>query len=145
MFNVEEEKFKNMELPPELVKALLSDLHITMIEGCISVLRYHDIHDWDDQCDIWMMKEYGVTESWTKIVTIKFPKGVSRLIGRSTSAKVLLLQQNAAGRKVDEDFISMDSFDQIKEMMDVGIQGYKISAWDYRQSLVLLDKEKQVE
>ncbi|KAE9592756.1 hypothetical protein Lal_00028681 [Lupinus albus] len=144
MFNVEEERFKNMELPPELVKAKLSNLHVSVIEGYLTVLKYHDIHDWDDECDIWMMKEYGVTESWTKNVTIKFPKGVSQLFGPSTSAKVLLLlQENAAERK-DGDFISLDSFNQIQEMMEVGIQGYKISAWDYRQSLVLLDKEKQV-
>ncbi|XP_071939411.1 F-box/kelch-repeat protein At3g23880-like [Coffea arabica] len=70
-----------------------SELESTLyvFQGCLCLLCDEN----DDHTDVWIMKEYGVTESWTKVFTILINKpsrsSVFTPLCRSEKGEVLLL------------------------------------------------------
>ncbi|CAL2254795.1 unnamed protein product [Prunus armeniaca] len=92
----------------------------------------------DSVLDIWVMKEYGRKESWTKLITLG-PQGPERLLPRalcfSKSGEVLLLLTKEGRREL----VSLDLVS--KQFKNLGISGYKYCTVDfYKESLLLLDK-----
>ncbi|KAM1227612.1 hypothetical protein ACFX2I_006852 [Malus domestica] len=65
-FDVAEEKFKEIERPG-CGSLDICNFHLVVIYGCLSAVVCHD----RGQIDIWVMKEYGVKESWTKEYVIR--------------------------------------------------------------------------
>ncbi|KAE9617149.1 putative F-box domain-containing protein [Lupinus albus] len=128
IFNMEQEKFKKMSFPPNLVLDALCTLQlkVTVIEGYLSVL---------DCCGIWMMREYGVAESWTKMFNLDLERGcISKVFGFRSSAIVLMLLHKKGE-------ISLHSFDtKTQEIKDLRIKGEIIAACEDIGSLVLLDR-----
>lgn len=67
-FGVESEKHYEVVLPTRgLIRR--SDLSLDMIEGCLSLVCSNR-----SGVVIWVMKEYGVKESWTKLLSISPPE-----------------------------------------------------------------------
>ncbi|CAL0303619.1 unnamed protein product [Lupinus luteus] len=128
IFNMVEEKFKKMVFPPNLVLDALCTLQIkvTVIEGYLSVL---------DCSGIWMMREYGVAQSWTKMFTLNLERGcISKVFGFRSSSKVLMLLHKKGE-------ISLHSFDtKTQEIKDLRMKGEIIAACEDTGSLVLLDR-----
>lgn len=60
-FDVAAEKFKEIERPG-CGSLDICNFHLVVIYGCLSAVVCND----GGQIDIWVMKEYGVKESWTK-------------------------------------------------------------------------------
>ncbi|XP_071939119.1 F-box protein CPR1-like [Coffea arabica] len=64
---------------------------LNVFQGCLCLLCDEN----DDHTDVWIMKEYGVTESWTKVFTILINKpsrsSVFTPLCRSEKGEVLLL------------------------------------------------------
>ncbi|OIV99088.1 hypothetical protein TanjilG_32347 [Lupinus angustifolius] len=138
-FDVEKEKFGKMKLPRKLVMVPFSRMEVTVIEGCLSMLLYDGVpplqgsNGW---CDIWMMREYGVAESWIKIGKVHLPDG-GYVFGVSTSSNVFVNWSNWSGIE----FSSLHSLDpNTQEVTDIGIPGRAITACEYTGSLVLLNK-----
>ncbi|XP_021806442.1 uncharacterized protein LOC110750419 [Prunus avium] len=74
--------------------------------------------------DIWVMKEYGIEESWTKLITLSHKSG-----------EVLLLLKE----KERQELVSLDLVS--KQFKLLGISGYKYCTGHfYKESLLLLDK-----
>jgi len=65
-FNFENEQFSELSLPPRYDEG---DVTLTAFEGCLGVSFFHTYSD--PQYEIWIMKEYGNKESWTKQFTVK--------------------------------------------------------------------------
>ncbi|OIW08151.1 hypothetical protein TanjilG_06694 [Lupinus angustifolius] len=128
IFNMVQEKFKRMGFPPNLVFDALCTLQlkVTVIQGYLSVF---------DCCGIWMMREYGVAESWTKMFTLNLERGcISKVFGFRSSAKVLMLLHKKGET-------SLRSFDtKTQEIKDLRIKGEIIAACEDTGSLVLLDR-----
>ncbi|VVA27472.1 PREDICTED: F-box/kelch-repeat [Prunus dulcis] len=62
-FDLAEEKFSDLATPDSVTSY---QRFITgILEGCLCLLHYHDDHK---QHSFWVMKEYNVKESWTKIM-----------------------------------------------------------------------------
>ncbi|XP_055810321.1 F-box/kelch-repeat protein At3g23880-like [Solanum dulcamara] len=63
-----DEKWGKLEQPCSYKEG---DLNVGVLGGDLSVLcnSYERTHS-----DVWVMKEYGVKESWTKLYTIRFPE-----------------------------------------------------------------------
>ncbi|GFP87930.1 F-box/kelch-repeat protein at3g06240 [Phtheirospermum japonicum] len=49
--------------------------HLGVIKGNISLFLFH-MTDWNEPCFLWVMKEYGVEDSWTKTHSIVIDPGV---------------------------------------------------------------------
>ncbi|ONI13429.1 hypothetical protein PRUPE_4G221400 [Prunus persica] len=99
---------------------------------------YVDYGREDSVLDIWVMKEYGREESWTKLVTLN-PQGpetifLSALCFRKSGELLLLLKEEERQELVSLDLVS----EQFKLL---GISGYKYCTGHfYKESLLLLDK-----
>ncbi|XP_021806415.1 F-box/kelch-repeat protein At3g23880-like [Prunus avium] len=92
--------------------------------------------------DIWVMKEYGREESWTKLITLSLnpqPQGpetifLSTLCFRKTGEVLLVLREKERRELVSLDLVS-------KQFKLLGISGFKYCTVDfYKESLLLLDK-----
>jgi F-box interacting protein len=84
--------------------------------------------------DIWLMKEYGVTSSWTMVLTVAHGKELTpiRPIGFRRNGEVILIMHY--GRLVSQDL-------ETREKKDLRITAMKYAFVDsYVESLVLLDK-----
>ncbi|KAK4266445.1 hypothetical protein QN277_027366 [Acacia crassicarpa] len=69
-FNFETEEFGSVPPPPCLDGAkrqISNDLKLGIVEGCLFVCVFGDSRKFD----IWVMKDYGVKESWTKQLVIE--------------------------------------------------------------------------
>ncbi|CAL2253500.1 unnamed protein product [Prunus armeniaca] len=99
---------------------------------------YWDYGREDSVLDIWVMKEYGREESWTKLITLnpQCPETIflSALCFRKSGEVLLLLKEKEKQELVSLDLVS-------KQFKLLGISGYKYCTGHfYRESLLLLDK-----
>jgi F-box interacting protein len=86
--------------------------------------------------NIWVMKEYGVASSWTKVLTVanqgREGEDISRPIGFRRNGEVMLKMDD--GQLVSQDL-------ETQERKDLRINSYNYTFVDYYvESLVLLDK-----
>ncbi|KAL3745387.1 hypothetical protein ACJRO7_014486 [Eucalyptus globulus] len=118
-FNMKEESFGDFIWLPRSEDLLQFSLNprgnATLSVSCGS-LALIAFGKWNrEECGIWVMKEYGVAESWTKQHHIVLPMGpVRAVLGLTGRGKMLL-------RMVDEKLVCCDVED--KQMNEVGIQG----------------------
>jgi F-box interacting protein len=63
-FNFENEQFSQLSLPPRYDEGVVT---LTVFEGCLGVSFFNTSSD--PQFEIWVMKEYGNRQSWTKQFT----------------------------------------------------------------------------
>ncbi|XP_059650531.1 F-box protein CPR1-like isoform X2 [Cornus florida] len=70
-FDVADEKFGAVQMPSSLddSKFNLSYCSLGVLGGCLCLLVPHQTTG--TTTDIWVMKEYGVTESWTKFTSVR--------------------------------------------------------------------------
>ncbi|BFG22412.1 hypothetical protein CerSpe_086860 [Prunus speciosa] len=92
--------------------------------------------------DIWVMKEYGRTESWTKLMTLG-RQGPARLLPRDPlcfrkSGELVLLLTHTDDKSRNE-LVSLNLAS--KQVKNLGIDGYRCcDVGFYKESLLLLDK-----
>ncbi|KAI5581005.1 hypothetical protein POPTR_008G215800v4 [Populus trichocarpa] len=65
-FNFENEQFSQLSLPPRYDEGGVT---LTVFEGCLGVSFFNTCCE--TQFEIWVMKEYGNKQSWTKQFTVK--------------------------------------------------------------------------
>ncbi|KAJ8759483.1 hypothetical protein K2173_007096 [Erythroxylum novogranatense] len=73
LFNISSESFSTLELPEQLFSERAWDLRVLEFNGLLAVAHYR--HERESGvlfncCDIWVMREYGVRLSWTKIYEV---------------------------------------------------------------------------
>uniref|UniRef100_M1DWG4 F-box family protein n=1 Tax=Solanum tuberosum TaxID=4113 RepID=M1DWG4_SOLTU len=66
--NLTDEKFFEVPIPTITTTSLLRFYGIVALKGCLCVLG--DRRN-ENEIDVWMMKEYGVVESWTKFSVVR--------------------------------------------------------------------------
>ncbi|XP_059448871.1 F-box/kelch-repeat protein At3g06240-like [Corylus avellana] len=65
LFHMFDEEFRVMKLPDVLAtRYVTSSLEVS--GGLLSLMCYGDVRPGNESCCIWLMKDYGVIESWTK-------------------------------------------------------------------------------
>ena len=89
---------------------------------------------------IWVMKEYGVGSSWTKVFSFS-ETNATETIPRSICFRrnhEIVFEMN--GREMDGGHLVLQNL-ETQEIKDLGIVGYKYAVADsYVENLVLLDK-----
>nr|POF25000.1 f-box protein [Quercus suber] len=67
-FDVNDERFRKILLPPNyLVGVSVDTENLAVFKGSLALIVFgQDVAENSNICHIWVMKEYGVVESWTK-------------------------------------------------------------------------------
>ncbi|KAF2294604.1 hypothetical protein GH714_013355 [Hevea brasiliensis] len=112
VFDMSNEVFKEMKLPDSLTGLSVLDLSIFASGKLLSLIQYnrHARSQWIQygSCSIWVMKDYGKVESWTKQFTIDLQGGIGKALGLGTNAEMLLVASSG-------------------ELVSYGIENQKIS------------------
>ncbi|KAK2965359.1 hypothetical protein RJ640_013822 [Escallonia rubra] len=134
-FDVGDEVFKGVRLPDCLVKCGY-DLAVSKYEELLSVMQmvYRSKRA---RCCVWVMKEYGVEDSWTKLYTVDLQDGLHKVLGFWKNKEVLTV--TVRGKLVSYDPNS-------GRMRSMGLRGAIDSFYadNYIESLVLVDGESIV-
>ncbi|XP_039040427.1 F-box protein CPR1-like [Hibiscus syriacus] len=138
-FDLSAEDFFEISLPESLIGCFYKDLSIMKYrESSIAVLS-KDLVD-GKLHELWVMKEYGVVESWTKVLTyhvVNQSREYRGILGFRNNGEVLL-------QVGDGEMASLDLNSQLTELHRVKIRTGLLSVGSYVESLMLLDKAVDV-
>jgi F-box interacting protein len=130
-FDLRDEVFHEMVLPDGMVG---SDAEIVtcVFKGSLALLCY----DRWKRCLIWVMKQYGVVDSWVKQFTIDIAGGVENVLGFRKNGQIIL-----ETRKIG--YWELSSYNpESQRAMKLGIYGraHYFCVDTYRENLVLLNQ-----
>ncbi|XP_059665025.1 F-box/kelch-repeat protein At3g06240-like [Cornus florida] len=131
-FDVGGEGFCELNLPKKLADENPLNLAISVYGDTISVFQY-DNRAKIEHCLVWVMKQYGVVESWSKQFNVDLQGGVlGAALGFRRNGEILLARRNGEVILYDPDNRGSKS---------LGIFGGRdsICAGTYAESLALLD------
>lgn len=130
-FSVDDEVFREIELPDELVGVIPMYLGVMVLEGSLAVVKYERGLNGSGSCEVWVMKSYGVVESWSRLYRINLVAGMEKVVGFRNNGEVLFSTKR--NRLVSFDPNSGGT-------KDLGIRGSSRSFYvqNYVESLVLL-------
>ncbi|KAG5544934.1 hypothetical protein RHGRI_017407 [Rhododendron griersonianum] len=116
-------------MPGSLVHEFPSNMMVSVMDECLSVLVY-DKRAYSKQCTVWVMKEYGVAESWSKQYEIDLDGRLVLVLGLRKNGEMLLV--------MGKELVSYNP--ESEGIKKLGVSGCKDSFWfgDYTESLVLL-------
>ncbi|KAI8558433.1 hypothetical protein RHMOL_Rhmol04G0093000 [Rhododendron molle] len=136
-FDMSAETFSMMMLPPTLADWKQAILYVTSFWESQAVFCNCPRHK--DDCCIWVMKEYGVPDSWTKLFSFNLDRPVflKKILGFRKRGEVLLLT-------MDNHLLSYDI--GTEALVDTGFRG-RPNAFYYKsfvESLVSVESKNGV-
>ncbi|KAM2015134.1 hypothetical protein FF2_044897 [Malus domestica] len=151
-FDVGNELFCQMSMPSSVIWSYILGLLLSVSgDKKFIALFVMKADSKDSYLEIWVVKEYGVKESWTKLINLG-PQGPERLFPRALCFRrngevlVMLLK---GGRQLGfetniskHELVSLDLVS--KQMESLEICGPYCSVDSYEESLLLLDKTDAV-
>ncbi|XP_008371155.3 F-box/kelch-repeat protein At3g06240-like [Malus domestica] len=146
-FDVGSGSFRRI-MTPENLRSLCGEyLYISGYGKSIALSKPHYSNIGEPCLDIWVMKEYGVEESWTKATLCPAgpQRGVSYLPSCSRKSGDVVLKP-IDGYWNDDERYGLACVDLVsKQLKSLGIHGYgHFYVESYVESLVLLDKKDAV-
>ncbi|KAJ8747797.1 hypothetical protein K2173_006950 [Erythroxylum novogranatense] len=131
-FDFKKELFDSINLP-KIVVTEWNELSVTVCQKSLGVFHLDDHH-----CNIWVMQEYGVVDSWIKIFIIDRRGVIERPLCFRSNGEILM-------ESVNDKLITYDAEEQ--KIYDLGIIGFGgwCRAESYVESLVLLNESKSDE
>ena len=138
-FDLRDEVFHVISLPNGISKCT-HGVDTSVIGGSLSILFYCGWFAEENCCAIWVMKEYGVVDSWTKQFTVHLNGGeIKWVLGLQKNGNILV------EAKVEETSLlcGLFSYDpKSKQVKNLGICGrsYHFHVDNYMENLGLLDK-----
>ncbi|VFQ80322.1 unnamed protein product [Cuscuta campestris] len=94
VFSMADEIFGELMLPDELANDDASSLNMMEFGETIVVFKYGRYGDQEIHggrfCDMWMMKEYGVVESWCRLHHIELVPWMQRIVGIRENGDLLM-------------------------------------------------------
>ncbi|CAI9784441.1 unnamed protein product [Fraxinus pennsylvanica] len=91
-FQMEDEVFGELMFPDHLAQVAITDLSIVVIGESLGMVKY-DKQMGSESCCVWVMKEYGVIKSWTKLYNIDMVGGIEKVIRFRKNGDVLMVSQ----------------------------------------------------
>jgi F-box interacting protein len=90
-FDMEDETFREVAMPKSLQGVEDLSVTVAVLDGLLALVpcnRYGSV----EFHSVWVMKEYGVAESWTKLYDIDVGEGLHRVIGFTKNGEALLIK-----------------------------------------------------
>ena len=135
-FDVNDERFREIMLPQNHLHEIfeLNVNSLAVFKGSLALfVGGFDLAGYSEICYIWVMREYGVVESWTKIiVTVEFVKS---FFGCNDSGELLIYTYN-------RDLVSYDPESLNKNNLGIQSPQWLSYTADLMENLVLLDQVK---
>lgn len=78
-FSIADEVFGEIMLPDALVGAFPTNLSVMLFEESLAIVKY----GWKRNgasCEVWVMKQYGVLESWSRLYRIRLVPGMGKVV-----------------------------------------------------------------
>ncbi|KAI8563383.1 hypothetical protein RHMOL_Rhmol03G0107500 [Rhododendron molle] len=122
-----DEAFGKMGLPEAVVSVFPLFLGLRAVHNTISVDFYDKMATFT-RFSLWVMREYGVVESWTKLYIV----GMPNVVGFRRSGELLMATRGG-------DFVSYHRGSKLVEKLGMRTVKGSIYAESYVESLVLLD------
>ncbi|KAL7250453.1 hypothetical protein ACSBR1_012462 [Camellia fascicularis] len=134
-FDMVSEGFSEMMIPPALAGWHPMCLSIKLFGESLALFCGAETGRYS--CCIWVMKEYGVAESWTKLFSINLPGVLNKTLGFRQNGEVLLSTTNNW-------LISYDP--GTKTMSNTGIRGssYSFNVDTFMETLILVKEHTNV-
>ncbi|KAG5551866.1 hypothetical protein RHGRI_010090 [Rhododendron griersonianum] len=131
LFNMGSLAFSQMMMPAALVSESPLCLSIMSYGESLAVLCYGQPED--GSCGMWVMKEYGVAESWAKLYNINHPGVLYQIVGFRKNGEVLLLMSDNYKQLLCYDY-------KTKTLTNTGYTGSSdaFTADTFMESLVLV-------
>ncbi|KAM3685783.1 hypothetical protein ACJW31_11G144800 [Castanea mollissima] len=128
---------------PNVTFKWTNNVHTSVIGGLLSLLFYYGRHADNNCCAIWVMKEYGVVDSWTKQFTVDLNRGgeIIRVLGLQKNGNILVEALLLGPSRCE-----LSSYDPKSEQVkNLGICGslYDFRVDNYMENLGLLDKPNE--
>nr|POF27116.1 f-box protein cpr30 [Quercus suber] len=141
-FDLRDEVFHVISLPNVTFK-WTDSVHTSVIGGSLSLLFYYGRHADNKCCAIWVMKEYGVVDSWTKQFTVDLNRGgeIIRVLGLQKNGNILVEAKLSRPSRCE-----LSSYDPKSEQVkNLGICGssYNFHVDNYMENLGLLSKPNE--
>ena len=131
-FDIKDEVFHEMAVPKCLEGRLELKMKVAVLGGLLALVPCNSDPDISVPCNsVWVMKEYGVVESWTKLYDIKVGEDLESVVGFTKNGEVLV---SMAGK-----LLSFNPSSQ--RTLNVHIHSEYVSFYldTYMESLVLLN------
>ncbi|KAL1560701.1 F-box/kelch-repeat protein-like protein [Salvia divinorum] len=90
-FEMDNEVFGEVMLPDVLASEDVTSMCLFASEGSLALVKY-SVDFEGKACDVWIMKEYGVRASWTKLYRIDLVEGFERVVGFKYGEALLALK-----------------------------------------------------
>ncbi|XP_020221123.1 F-box/kelch-repeat protein At3g23880 [Cajanus cajan] len=97
-YNIFEAKFYELSIPDEVELQDYSVCCLRIIRDSLALCTVMHDENWDYTVDIWEMKEYGVTTSWSKLTCMQVSNHISRyMLPACSSENSLVFVNNESG------------------------------------------------
>jgi F-box interacting protein len=136
-FDLRDEVFREMILPDKIGdRRLETDTCVFCVfRDSLALLCYYE-HERKKYCSIWVMKEYGLVDSWVKLFTIDIAGGIGKVVGFRMNGHIILETRT----KFNWELSSYDPESQ--QALQLGIRGrlHYFCVDTYKENLVLLNE-----
>ncbi|KAJ4716213.1 F-box protein [Melia azedarach] len=142
VFDLSEEVFKEFDIPNEVktrevAYEKMQKLFVGVFDQTLALMHYYT--QWYnspsyDGCCIWMMKEYGVVDSWTKQFKIDLRLGLGKMVGLRKNGEVLLVT------RYNGELVSYDTKRRKFQKLDTFCIDSSFYLDIYMESLVLMKR-----
>ncbi|XP_025014614.1 F-box/kelch-repeat protein At3g06240 [Ricinus communis] len=137
VYVVHDEEFKEFRMPDEISGTALQHLSVMLCCQLLSIIQYKKRGSrlCYESCCIWVMNEYGVHDSWTKLFNVVVTGGIGKVLGLRNNVEVLLVGGQG-------ELISYDPWYQRSKSLGISGESCSFYAGIYMESLVLLKGRK---
>ncbi|XP_050140279.1 F-box protein CPR1-like isoform X3 [Malus sylvestris] len=149
-FDVGSDSFHRIMVPKNFRSSKPYQLSVSGYGKSTALCGHYFIDSFEPYLEIWVMKEYGMEESWTKLTALISPGperySLNRPLCFRKSGDVVLVVFDGCEDEEDHDRHGLVCLDLVgKQFTNLGIDGYKYHyAKSYVESLVLLDNTDAV-
>lgn len=134
-FEMKNEVFREIKLPPDVADQRPTCLSVTLFGDSLAV--FCGGQSGSGACSVWVMRDYGVFESWVNLYNINLPGVLSRSLGFRNNGEIVISSDTG-------DLISFDG--DTKTMTNTIIRGsaYSLKVQSFVESLILLKGDNEV-
>ena len=134
-FDLNDERFRKILLPPNYLDGVfVGTENLAVFKGSLALIVFGaEVAENDNICHIWVMKEYGVVESWTKRSVLMALEEVEHFFGCTINGE-LLIEKYGHTQSLAFDPESLN-----EEILRIPEPACMIYTANFVESLVLLD------
>ncbi|KAF7819986.1 F-box/kelch-repeat protein [Senna tora] len=135
-FDLAEEVFGQVPLPEKIrVRSTMSSLSLFETKGCLAVSNIQNGVVPSPIVRVWIMKEYGVAESWSKIIKVQIKELIPRnVLALTNNGEMVIEQRGGQIVKCNPAMATME---------ELGVGGDKVFGGYLEETLFLLGKGRR--